>query len=107
MASWSSFHLMETPQLLGNATQMQQILLAVFLFSLCLFYSALFISIRLVPIYTAPVHLHGTGTRETNKSKLQPPPGMPQVAHPNDRAMSIRPAKRDENVRLGLHEICI
>lgn len=55
--------------------------------------------VRLVPIYTTPITLHGTGTRTTNKLKTQPAPGVPQIAHPNDRATSVRPAKRNENVK--------
>ena len=54
----------------------------------------------MIPIYTTPVYLHGTGTRTTNYLKTQPPSGVPQIAHPNDRATSIRPAKKDENVKL-------
>ena len=54
----------------------------------------------MIPIYTTPMYLHGTGTRTTNYLKTQPPPGVPQIAHPNDRATSIRPAKKDENVKL-------
>lgn len=56
-------------------------------------------AVKLVPIYTTLIHLHGTGTRETNQQKTQPPPGTLQVAHPNDRATSIRPAKRNENIK--------
>ena len=54
----------------------------------------------MIPIYTAPIYLHGTGTRTTNYLKTQPPSGVPQIAHPDDRATSIRPAKKDENVKL-------
>ncbi|PFX34680.1 Calponin-likey domain-containing protein 2 [Stylophora pistillata] len=55
--------------------------------------------LRLVPIYTTPISFHGSGTRATNKLKTQPAPGVPQVAHPNDRATSVRPAKRNETVK--------
>ena len=54
----------------------------------------------MIPIYTTPIYLHGTGTRTTNYLKTQLPSGVPQIAHPNDRATSIRPAKKDENVKL-------
>lgn len=56
-------------------------------------------AVRMIPIYTTPLYLHGTGTRTTNYLKTQPPAGVPQIAHPNDRATSIRPAKKDENVK--------
>ena len=73
-------------------------LCACFCFVLYVF-KLLIYSFRLVPIYTTPITLHGTGTRTTNKLKTQPAPGVPQIAHPNDRATSVRPAKRNENVK--------
>ncbi|XP_048577373.1 cilia- and flagella-associated protein 47-like isoform X2 [Nematostella vectensis] len=53
---------------------------------------------RMVPIHKTSIQLQGVGIQSVKEIK-RPKSDPMLVAHPNDRATSIRPAKRDETVR--------
>jgi len=55
---------------------------------------------RNTPIYTANINLIGTGVlSDTNKQLTASIKKSDGIAHPNDRATSIRPANRTEKVK--------